>query len=155
MWVGNPKRFIEPWRDTGIEVQGPAVIDIEHAFAEVWAATGAPFTKEELLERNSIPAVGNVTLRVVATVPIMAGLYRLDQLIAALARPSLWLTDAFFVGATPYVQALKSAAIDGVDVRLLIPSSTDIPILRGISRAGLKPLLEAGVRIFEWNGPMM
>ena len=155
MWVGNPKRSIEPWRDTGIEVQGPAVIDIEHAFADVWAATGAPFTKEELLERNNISAVGNVTLRVVATVPSMAGLYRLDQLIAALARHSLWLTDAYFVGVTPYVQALKSAAMDGVDVRLLVPSSTDIPILRGISRAGLKPLLEAGVRIFEWNGPMM
>jgi cardiolipin synthase len=31
MWVGNPKRSIEPWRDTGIEVQGPAVVDIEHA----------------------------------------------------------------------------------------------------------------------------
>jgi cardiolipin synthase len=155
MWVGNPKRSIEPWRDTGIEVQGPAVVDIEHAFADVWAATGTPFAKEELLERNTIPPAGNATLRVVATVPIMAGLYRLDQLIAALARHSLWITDAYFVGVSTYVQALRSAAMDGVDVRLLVPGSTDIPILRGISRVGLKPLLESGVRIFEWNGPMM
>jgi cardiolipin synthase len=155
MWIGSPERSIEPWRDTGIEVRGPAVIDIEHAFADVWAAIGIPLTKEELSERNSISPVGDVTLRVVATVPNIAGLYRLDQLIAALARHSLWLTDAYFVGITPYVQALKSAAMDGVDVRLLVPGSTDIPILRGISRAGLKPLLEAGVRVFEWNGPMM
>lgn len=155
MWVGNPKRSIDPWRDTGIEVQGPAVVDIERAFADVWSAIGTPFANDELLERNSITTVGNVTLRVVATVPTMAGLYRLDQLIAALARHSLWLTDAYFVGVTMYVQALKSAAMDGVDVRLLVPGSTDIPILRGISRAGLKPLLEAGVRVFEWNGPMM
>jgi cardiolipin synthase len=155
MWVGNPKRSIEPWRDTGIEVQGPAVVDIEHAFADVWAATGTSFANEELLERNSIPPAGNATLRVVATVPSMAGLYRLDQLIAALARHSLWLTDAYFVGVSTYVQALRSAAMDGVDVRLLVPGSTDIPILRGISRVGLKPLLESGVRIFEWNGPMM
>jgi cardiolipin synthase len=155
MWIGSPELSIEPWRDTGIEVRGPAVIDVEHAFADVWAAMGTPLTKEELSERNSIYPVGDVTLRVVATVPNMAGLYRLDQLIAALARHSLWLTDAYFVGITPYVQALKSAAMDGVDVRLLVPSSTDIPILRGISRAGLKPLLEAGVRVFEWNGPMM
>ncbi len=155
MWVGYPERSIDPWRDTGIEVRGPAVIDIEHAFADVWAAIGTPFKEEELAKRNSIPPEGNATLRVVATVPNMAGLYRLDQLIAALARHSLWLTDAYFVGITPYIQALRSAAMDGVDVRLLVPGSNDIPILRGISRTGFKPLLEAGVRVFEWNGPMM
>src|SRR5690606_24102645 len=43
----------------------------------------------------------------------------------------------------------------GVDVRLLVPGGTDIPILRPLSRAGYRPLLEAGVRVFEWNGPMM
>ena len=154
-WAGYPERYIDPWRDTGIEVQGPAVIDIEHAFADMWAVTGTPLPEEELGKRNSIPPVGDITLRVVATIPNTAGLYRLDQLIAALARHSLWLTDAYFVGITPYVQALRSAAIDGVDVRLLVPRSTDIPFLCGISRAGLKPLLEAGVRVFEWNGPML
>ena len=53
------------------------------------------------------------------------------------------------------MQALRTAAQSGVDVRLLIPGATDIPPMRAISRAGLRPLLEAGVRIFEWNGPMM
>jgi cardiolipin synthase len=38
---------------------------------------------------------------------------------------------------------------------LLVPGGTDIPILRPISRAGYQPLLEAGVRVFEWNGPML
>lgn len=37
----------------------------------------------------------------------------------------------------------------------MVPGSTDIPILRAISRAGYQPLLKAGVRVFEWNGPMM
>jgi cardiolipin synthase len=45
--------------------------------------------------------------------------------------------------------------MDGVDVRLLVPGSSDIPVLARISRSGYRPLLEAGVRIFEWNGPMM
>ena len=53
------------------------------------------------------------------------------------------------------MQALRSAALDGVDVRLLVPGNTDIPIFRAVSRAGYYPLLEAGVRVFEWNGPMM
>jgi len=54
------------------------------------------------------------------------------------------------------VQALRAAARDGVDVRLLVPGAgSDIAIVQAISRAGYRPLLEAGVRVFEWNGPMM
>jgi len=73
-----------------------------------------------------------------------------------LAQKTLWLTDAYFVGSTSYVQALRGAAMDGVDVRLLVPgSSGDLRFLRPISRAGYRPLLEAGVRVFEWNGSML
>ncbi len=54
-----------------------------------------------------------------------------------------------------YVQALKAAAADGVDVRLLVPGATDLSLLRPVSRAGYRPLLQAGVRIFEWNGTML
>ena len=41
-WRGDPASGKEPWRDTGIEIRGPAVADIERAFARVWNATGAP-----------------------------------------------------------------------------------------------------------------
>jgi len=71
------------------------------------------------------------------------------------SRKRLWLTDAYYVGTTPYVQALRAAARDGVDVRLLVPKATDIPLLKPLSRSGYRPLLEAGVRIFEWNGTMI
>jgi cardiolipin synthase len=54
-----------------------------------------------------------------------------------------------------YVQGLISAARDGVDVRLLMPSATDVPLLKPLSRTGYRTLLEAGVRIFEWNGAML
>jgi cardiolipin synthase A/B len=155
MWVGEPERGIEPWRDTGLEVRGPAVADIARAFAQVWAEAGPMLAPDELPERDSIPSAGDVMLRVVASVPNLAGLYRLDQLIAAVARQTLWLTDAYFVGTTSYVQALRAAAMDGVDVRLLVPGSSDIPILVPLSRAGYRPLLEAGVRVFEWNGSML
>jgi len=67
----------------------------------------------------------------------------------------MWLSDAYFAGTAAYVHALRSAARAGVDVRLLIPGANNLPVFRAISRAGLRPLLEAGVRIFEWNGPMM
>jgi cardiolipin synthase len=79
----------------------------------------------------------------------------LDQLIASAARQTLWLTDAYFVGFAPYVQALCAAAQDAVDVRLLVPSTSDIMLVAAFSRAGYRPLLESGVRIFEWNGSML
>jgi len=93
--------------------------------------------------------------RVVATVPSVASMFRMDQIVAALARERLWLTDAYYAGTTAYVQALRAAARDGVDVRLLVPNGTDIPLLRLLSRAGYRTLLDAGVRVFEWNGPML
>jgi cardiolipin synthase A/B len=155
MWAGDPARKIDPWRDTGIEIEGPAVADVERSFGEVWSVTGPPLPAEETPGRDSLLPAGEISLRVIGTVPNTAGLYRLDQLIAALARRTLWLTDAYFIGSTAYVQALKAAARDGVDVRLLVPGATDIPVIRAVSRAGYQPLLESGVRVFEWNGPMI
>jgi cardiolipin synthase len=76
-------------------------------------------------------------------------------MIAAAARETLWLTDAYFAGTTPYVQALSAASRDEVDVRLLVPQATDIPVVRALSRIGYRPLLESGVRVYEWNGPMI
>jgi cardiolipin synthase A/B len=154
-WLGDSLRGVQPWRDTGIEVRGPAVADIRRAFAETWGETGAPLAPEEWTEPGSIPETGDVAMRVLATKPNVAGLYRLDQLIAAMARERLWLTDAYFVGVAPYVQALTAAARDGVDVRLLVPGSSDLPMLRQLSRIGYRPLLECGVRVFEWNGSML
>lgn len=154
-WVGNPDKGLEPWRDTGVEVHGPAVADIEAAFAEVWDVCGTRLPAAEVPVRETIASAGNIMMRVVSTIPNTAGLYRLDQFVAAIAKHRLWLTDAYFVGVAPYVQALRSAAQDGVDVRLLVPGGSDIPILRPVSTAGYRPLLEAGVRVFEWNGPML
>jgi len=155
MWVGDPGRGIEPWRDTGLEVRGPAVADIERAFAQVWAAIGDPLPESDLHRRTAIGAQGEMSLRVVASVPGTAGLLRLDQFVASVARRTLWLADAYFAGMPSYVQALRSAALDGVDVRLLVPGVSDLPWLRPLSRFGYRPLLEAGVRVYEWNGPMM
>jgi cardiolipin synthase len=153
-WVGDEGRGIEPWRDTGIALRGPAVTDLETAFAQMWALTGAPLPAP-LARPGARDVEGDVAVRVIAGVPGTAGVYRLDQLIAAAARRTLWLTDAYFIGTTAYVQALCAAARGGVDVRLLVPGSSDIWILRGLSRAGYRPLLEAGVRVYEWNGPML
>jgi cardiolipin synthase len=133
-------------------MRGPAVAELELAFAQSWSATG---TALESFPRVPERPAGSVAVRVIATQPASGSVYRLDQLIASMARKTLWLSDAYFVGIAPYVQALVAAARDGVDVRLLVPGSSDIPAVAGISRAGYRPLLKAGIRVFEWNGSML
>lgn len=152
MWLGDAQRNIAPWRDTGVEIRGPAVAEIGRAFARSWALAGPPLPETDSIEEPA--PVGDVSLRIVSSEPSSAGMLRLDQLVAAMARKSLWLTDAYYSGISSYVQALRAAAKDGVDVRLLVPNATDIPLLRPFSRAGYRALLEAGVRVFEWNGSM-
>jgi cardiolipin synthase len=153
-WLGNPARNVPPWRDTGVAVRGPAVAEIEAAFAQSWSSLGTALG-DLSADPEPIDSRGSVALRVIATQPPYASLYRLDQLIASTARSTLWLTDAYFVGIAPYVQALLSAARDGVDVRMLVPGSSDIPMISVVSRSGYRPLLKAGIRVFEWNGSML
>jgi len=155
-WEGDPARGMAAWRDTGVEVRGPAVADVGRAFADSWDACGSPLPAEERPGDHPPAPAGDVSLRVVAATPGTTGLFRVDQLVAGLARRSLWLTDAYYAGTSSYVQSLRAAAQDRVDVRLLVPGrGSDIRLVQAISRAGYRTLLEAGVRVFEWNGPMI
>jgi cardiolipin synthase A/B len=155
MWVGDPRRGVEPWRDTGVRLEGPAVADLELAFFHSWTEAGGTMEPGELPVPGDLPRVGDIPVRLVESQPSDMGLYRLDLLIAAGSRRTLWLTDAYFVGTTAYMQALAEAARDEVDVRLLVPGTSDLTLTQKLSRTTYRPLLEAGVRIFEWNGPML
>jgi cardiolipin synthase len=154
-WAGDPERNLPPWRDTGVRLAGPAVADVEHAFSRVWATAGVPLPNDERRPREEMENAGTTRLRIIGDEPGTAGLLRLDQYIAGAARRTLWLTDAYFAGTPTYVQALRAAALDGVDVRLLVPGASDIPTLQPVSRAGFRSLLDAGIRVFEWKGPML
>jgi cardiolipin synthase len=154
-WLPDLKTGREAQRDTGVMIEGPAVADIEAAFAEAWSTTGKVVPAHELPSVDAILPRGDVSLRVVATMPATAGVFKLDQLVASLARETLWVTDAYFVGVSAYIRALIAAARDGVDVRMLVPGTVDVLGVGAMSRSGFRALLEGGVRIFEWNGTMV
>ncbi|QFU15476.1 phospholipase D-like domain-containing protein [Microvirga thermotolerans] len=145
----------EPWRDTGLMLEGPVVADLDAAFADSWARAGAPLERSEREGLQPVPEAGPVAARVICGQPGMFRTYRFDQFVAATAQRNLWLTDAYFVPTTSYVQALAEAARDGVDVRLLVPGTSDVTVLQPVVRAGYRSLVEAGIRIFEWNGSML
>jgi cardiolipin synthase A/B len=50
-WVGRPEREIPPWRDTGVVITGPAVAEVEQAFADVWATIGSPISDAAIIDR--------------------------------------------------------------------------------------------------------
>ena len=109
-WMGDPDKGIEGQRDTGVMIEGPAVADIEAAFAEAWSTTGERIPNDELPAVLSIQPRGDVALRVIPTMPATAGVFKLDQLVASLARETLWVTDAYFVGVSAYIRALVAPA---------------------------------------------
>jgi cardiolipin synthase len=152
-WLGDPEKGKAPWRDTGVAVEGPAVADIDRAFAESWAAAGGRITADEAQVRFASP--GSAPVRVLGESPGRFETYRVDQLIACVACRNLWLSDAYFVATPSFVRTLADAAAHGVDVRLLVPGSSDLAAVKALTRAHYRPLLEAGIRVFEWNGPML
>ena len=153
-WEGDTERGITPWRDSGLMIEGAAVAEILAAFKDSWTASGK--TLPDNVCAASL-AVGDdeVALRVVATTPRDANMIRLDLSAISMARETVWLTDAYFMPSRMYVQALINAAQDGVDVRILVPRTSDVRWIGMVSRTQYRALLEAGVRVFEWNGSMI
>ena len=154
-WLGDPTRQIPAWRDTAVELRGPAVAEAELAFAGAWATWGEGLPPGTVPAHEDIRAEGDVSVRVVATSPDRTTLYRLELAALAAANERIWLTDAYFMGTAVYIESLSAASRHGVDVRLLVPNNSDVPWVGNMSRTLYRRLLDAGVRIFEWNGPMI
>jgi cardiolipin synthase A/B len=154
-WAGDPHAGIPPWRDTGVDFLGPAAAVIDQAFSRSWAAAGDPLPPPEVPHAEEVPHAGEVAVRVVEGEPGRSRIYRLSQFVAVGVEERLWITDPYFVLPPAMSEALAAAARDGVDVRVLVPAYNNWPIVGGMSRAGYRPLLEAGVRLYEWEGPMI
>ena len=80
---------------------------------------------------------------------------RMLEFLTAGVQERLWVTDPYFLSLPIFTQSLMATARDGVDVRVLVPATNDIAWIGRASRAGYRQFLEAGVRIFEYGGPMI
>jgi len=154
-WAGDPAAGIPAWRDTGVEFRGPVAAVIDRAFCKTWGVTGGRLPPDEIPDPARIRPEGRVAVRVVEGEPGRSRVYRLTQFVSVGVERRLWITDPYFVLPPAMTEALASTARDGVDVRVLVPAYNNWPIVGGMSRAGYRPLLDAGVRLFEWEGPMI
>lgn len=150
-WAGD--RDNPPWRDTGVAIRGPAATVAATAFERIWNEIGPIASEPTRCEPEM--AGGETSLWIMEGEPGRTRVMRTLALIASHARHRLWITDPYFVAPRLVSEALAAAARDGVDVRVLLPANNNWPLVGSLSRTGYRFLLSAGVRIFEWNGPMI
>jgi cardiolipin synthase len=152
-WTGEGISDGQPWRDTAVDISGPAAAVLDQTFVDVWEVAGGEVPPEQVA--GVVPPRGNAGVRVISGEPGRERAYRVIELLAAGSVERLWITDAYLVAPPRLFQALRDSARDGVDVRLLVPGSSDLPWIRNLSRIGYRDLLRSGVRIYEWDGPML
>ena len=152
-WTGENHKSGQPWRDTAIDVRGPAAAVLDQTFVNLWSLTGTSVPSDQLA--GVVAPVGDAGVRVISGEPGRERAYRVIELLAVGSVERLWITDAYLMAPPRLFQALRDCARDGVDVRLLVPGSSDVPLIRNLSRIGYRDLLRSGVRIYEWDGPML
>ena len=154
-WAGDAARGREPWRDTAVSIEGPAARTLDGTFAAVWAVAGQPQPDDTAEVDPDVSAAGDHVVRVVANRPGEERTWRTIDLLLGVGADRIWVTEAYLAGFPRLFQIFQDAATDGVDVRLLVPGASDLPMIRNISRTGYRRLLRSGVRLWEWGGPML
>ena len=150
-WFGDG-RSNGSWRETNVRFAGPAVRQLQAAFAAAWVeATGVMFTGRATLaiEENGATAAG-----LLYTAPTLGSTAaeRFFALSIAGARKTLYITNAYFAPDRNFIGLLTQVAQRGVDVRILTAGPrTDVNVVRLAGRAWYETLLAAGVRVYEWQ----
>jgi cardiolipin synthase len=164
VWSGFVKRKRRaPWRDTAVLIRGPAAVDMSRAFETMWKR--AKFEERRAARRHVVRRARNTDTQPGQTSGAVVGIIegepwrlrvaRALQIQSVSAEKAIWIASAYFYPSSAEIEALCGAALDGVDVRVLVPSKYDHPWVRMLTRRVYKQLLRNGVRIWEWNGIMM
>ena len=148
----------EAWRDTHVEIEGPAAAQFQTLFVKIWERAGGKLSDASA---QYFPPLAPGGAELVAAVASSGGdrhettIY--DTYVAAIGHASsrLWMTQAYFAPDPALRQALIAAARRGVDVRVIVPSFSDSALIFHASRADYDELLAGGVRIYEQRYAML
>ncbi len=147
------------WRDTSVRIEGPAVHQLQAAFAGDWAeATGELLVGDDLFPPEPLERHGPHTAGLIYGSPSVGstGIERFYAVTIAGARERLWVTSAYFVPDDDFRRLLLEAAAASVDVRILTPgANTDKKSTWYAARKHYEELLEGGIRIYEYSPTMV
>lgn len=150
---GFRKRKVAGWRDTGVQIRGPAALPMLQSFWEVWKECGG---REPKLENAQIaPQKQEADIKVLpffsSSRKSMQALNKLLQFSIHSAKKSIHLTMAYFIPTRKFLYALLRAARRGVDVKIILPGKSDLRLIAYVSRTYYKTLLREGVQIFHYQ----
>lgn len=153
---GREPRLDEGWRDTQIEIRGPAAATLKRLFVDTWTKQGCT----SLLPRSYFPtltAQGDKLVRVIASSPDDREAVIYLTMLSAIehADRSVYITMAYFVPDRRMIEAITRAARRGADVEIIMPGFSDFGIVFHAARSHYAELLEAGVKIYERRDAMM
>ena len=147
--------YFNVWQDTHLRIEGPAVARLQASFLDTWISCKG--TVEKPLGdyfRKVMPFEGGKPLQIVsdeADFPWHTTQMAYEWMLGN-AREYVYFQTPYFVPPASFLLALKSAALRGVDVRVMIPRKVDTPILSHFNRGYYAECLEAGIKIIETDG---
>ncbi|MBB5174844.1 cardiolipin synthase [Texcoconibacillus texcoconensis] len=151
-------RYFGHWRDTHLLVQGEAVRSLQLIFLRDWYyATGEAALKQSYLSPKLPDTESYGGVQMIASGPDTRWevIKKLFFSMISSAKKTVWIASPYFIPDEDILSALKIAALSGVDVRLLMPSRPDKRTVFYASRSYFPELLEAGVKIYEYNRGFM
>lgn len=152
-YLGRSKSF-GFWRDTHLMAKGEAVRSLQLIFLQDWYySTNHSFLTDEYLSPSLPLEHKHGGVQMIAGGPDNEWSVIKDIFFSMItsAKESVWIASPYFIPDEDIFQALKVAALSGVDVRLLVPQNPDKWIVWHASRSYFPDLLEAGVRIFAYK----
>lgn len=156
-YMGKGK--ISPWRDTHLRVTGSAVWMLQEQFLLDWDFAFKKANDREDAEfiHKYFPPVngtGTLGMQIVSSDPgntneqIKMGLIKMIYS----AQKSLWIQTPYFIPDEPFLEALKTAAAAGVDIRVMIPGIPDKKYVWNATMSYVRDLLEAGIKVYIYSG---
>jgi len=154
-WWAADYKGQPPWRDTMVRVEGPVVAQLQSVFAENWLeCRGDILTGDEWFP--AIEPCGTTDALVTKNSLSFAGSRALLQALIECSSQEIRLTTPYFIPDPSFLSALIERARNGVSVTILVPGRRmDHPWVRLSSRRLFRPLLDAGIRIFEYQPSMI
>jgi cardiolipin synthase A/B len=156
-WWAYPGRHSRPWRDTMVRIEGPVVAALQGVAAENWLECCGEILTGPDYYPDLHPAGGTTAFVVKSSPSDRSTASRVVfQLLMEGADHHVRISTPYFLPDRALRRALMQIARRGVLVTVIVPGrETDQRWVRYASRRMWGPLLEAGVRIFEYRGPMM
>lgn len=150
--IGDEYLDVEKWRDTHLRIRGNAVCFLQRIFMQDWYF----ITKEKLEEQLPAPRPdkpGNTIVQITAGGPDThwEAIMQLYYYAIATADKSVYLTSPYFIPNESILTALKTIALSGVDVKILLPAKPDHKMLYWAAMSYLEELMEAGVEIYLYQ----